>query len=46
MDQFTVQDTIKIKKNVYGHIGRLESGSFRINQKIKAQIDIREKKSY
>ena len=39
-DQFTVQDTIKIKKNVYGHIGKVKSGSFRINQKIKAQIDI------
>lgn len=38
--QFTVQDTIKIKKNVYGHIGEVRSGSFRINQKIKAQIDI------
>ena len=38
-EQFTVQDTIKIKKNVFGHIGSLESGSLKCNEQVEASID-------
>ena len=34
-----MQDTIKIKKNVFGHIGVLESGSLKCNEKVEASID-------
>ena len=37
--KFYVQDTIKIKKNVFGHIGVLESGSLKCNEQVEAAID-------
>ena len=37
--KFYVQDTIKIKKNVFGHIGVLESGSLKCNEQVEASID-------
>ena len=37
--KFYVQDTIKIKKNVFGHIGVLESGSLKCNEQVEALID-------
>ena len=37
--KFYVQDTIKIKKNVFGHIGVLESGSLKSNEQVEALID-------
>ena len=37
--KFYVQDTIKIKKNVFGHIGTLESGSLKCNEQVEALID-------
>ena len=39
MGEFHVSDTIKIKKDVFGHIGKVKSGFLKVNQKIKAQID-------
>ena len=39
MGEFYVSDTIKIKKDVFGHIGKVKSGFLKVNQKIKAQID-------
>ena len=41
MGEFHVSDTIKIKKDVFGHIGKVKSGSLKVNQKIKAQIDVK-----
>ena len=37
--KFNVRDTIKIKKNVFGHIGVLESGSLTYHENIKVSID-------
>ncbi len=37
--KFHVQDTLKIKKNVFGHIGVLESGSLKCNEQVEALID-------
>ncbi|MDA9635593.1 alanine--tRNA ligase [Nitrosomonadales bacterium] len=37
--KFYVQDTIKIKKGVFGHIGVLESGSLKCNEQVEALID-------
>jgi len=37
--KFYVQDTIKIKKTVFGHIGVLESGSLKCNEQVEASID-------
>ena len=37
--KFYVQDTLKIKKNVFGHIGVLESGSLKCNEQVEALID-------
>ena len=39
MGEFHVSDTIKIKKDVFGHIGKVKSGFLKVNQKIEAQID-------
>jgi len=39
MGEFHVSDTIKIKKDVFGHIGKVTSGFLKVNQKIEAQID-------
>lgn len=39
MGEFHVSDTIKIKKDVFGHIGKVTSGFLKVNQKIMAQID-------
>jgi len=43
MGEFHVLDTIKIKKDVFGHIGKVKSGLLKVNQKIKAQIDIKKR---
>ena len=37
--KFYVQDTIKIKKNIFGHIGVLETGSLKCNEQVEASID-------
>ncbi|MDC0475504.1 alanine--tRNA ligase [Methylophilaceae bacterium] len=37
--KFYVQDTIKIKKTVFGHIGVLETGSLKCNEQVEASID-------
>ncbi|MDG1095039.1 MAG: alanine--tRNA ligase, partial [Methylophilaceae bacterium] len=37
--KFYVQDTIKIKKTVFGHIGVLESGSLKCYEQVEASID-------
>lgn len=37
--KFYVQDTIKIKKAVFGHIGVLASGSLKCNEQVEASID-------
>ncbi|MDA9093654.1 alanine--tRNA ligase [Methylophilaceae bacterium] len=37
--KFSVQDTIKIKKTVFGHIGVLASGSLECNEQVEASID-------
>ena len=37
--KFYVHDTIKIKKNVFGHIGVLESGPLKCNEQVEALID-------
>ena len=39
MGEFHVSDTVKIKKDVFGHIGKVTSGFLKVNQKIEAQID-------
>ena len=39
MGEFHVSDTVKIKKDVFGHIGKVKSGFLKVNQKIEAQID-------
>ncbi len=41
MGEFHVSDTIKIKKDVFGHIGKVKSGFLKVNEKIEAQIDIK-----
>ncbi len=37
--KFYVKDTTKIKKNVFGHIGSLESGSIKCNEQAEVFID-------
>ena len=37
--KFYVQDTIKIKKTIFGHIGVLETGSLKCNEQVEASID-------
>ena len=38
-EKFYVRDTIKIKKNVFGHVGILESGTLKRNEQVEAFID-------
>tara|TARA_B110000902_G_scaffold265926_1_gene351788 strand:- start:2439 stop:4043 length:1605 start_codon:yes stop_codon:yes gene_type:complete len=38
-EKFYVRDTIKIKKNVFGHVGILESGTLKSNEQVEAFID-------
>ena len=37
--KFYVEDTIKIKKNVFGHVGILKSGVLKCNEQVEASID-------
>jgi alanyl-tRNA synthetase len=37
--KFNVRDTVKIKKNVFGHVGILESGSLKCNEQVEVFID-------
>ncbi len=36
--QFAVADTLKIKADVFGHHGRLESGSLKVGDSVQAQV--------
>jgi len=36
---FEVQDTQKIQPDVFGHHGRLKTGSLRVGEKLRAQVD-------
>lgn len=37
--RFAVQDTLKIKADVYGHHGVLESGSLKVGDAVQAEVD-------
>ncbi|MEG1065084.1 alanine--tRNA ligase [Comamonas sp.] len=37
--RFAVEDTLKIKADVFGHHGQLESGSLKVGDAVEAQVD-------
>ncbi len=37
--RFAVDDTLKIRADVYGHHGRLESGTLRVGDAVQAEVD-------
>ncbi|WP_026431145.1 alanine--tRNA ligase [Paracidovorax oryzae] len=37
--RFAVDDTLKIRADVYGHHGRLESGALRVGDAVQAEVD-------
>ncbi|QXZ10793.1 alanine--tRNA ligase [Comamonas sp. Y33R10-2] len=37
--RFVVEDTLKIKADVFGHHGQLESGSLKVGDAVEAQVD-------
>ena len=39
-NRFVVEDTLKIKADVFGHHGQLESGSLKVGDAVEAQVDI------
>lgn len=38
-NRFVVEDTLKIKADVFGHHGQLESGSLKVGDAVEAQVD-------
>ncbi|BDR09460.1 alanine--tRNA ligase [Comamonas thiooxydans] len=38
-NRFAVEDTLKIKADVFGHHGQLESGSLKVGDAVEAQVD-------
>ncbi|MEX8193757.1 alanine--tRNA ligase [Comamonas guangdongensis] len=38
-NRFAVQDTLKIKADVFGHHGQLESGSLKVGDAVQAEVD-------